>query len=434
MINDCKADGTMKILKYTGRRMPNLIFLRDNFQNLIDRQFHHESYNSVAMVKEFEKKFAGIYEIGELKSGIVQFLHRMMHFKSFALVWKISETTYRPIQLMGIDKCDVNKEFEVSFEIEELLKKTNIFSVAKMRQNFKIIEYCQGELIVPLIRADQLCGFIVLGPKLSGKSYSPQDIELLTFIANRCTSLFQTAVLYQKDIERQLFMEFERTRIAQEMHDEVGSSLTRISILAALVKNNGSDNGNTTRWLEQISDTSREVIQDMNQIIWALNTKNDTLEGLVAFIRRFALDFIEPCSLKCTFNFPVQLPGLALRSEVRRNIYLIIREALNNVVKHSNAAEVEISIKPVNGSLAIMIKDNGIGFDPESQQFPGIGLMNMKKRINDIGGHFVLESKPAKGTLIRLELPMTAGNIFISGSRQHLDGNKIYESKRKQES
>jgi signal transduction histidine kinase len=386
------------------------ILLRDIIQKLIDRLFHRELYNTVDVVKMFEKKFAGIYQTEALKSGIVQSLYDILHFKSFALLEKISDTAYNAIQLYGIDNFILDKEFEVNFETDELLKKTNIFSVEELREKPEIIEFCHGEIIVPLVTGDQFFGFMIIGPRLKGMSYSLQDIQVLALLANRAISLFKTASLYQKDLDRQLMLERERTRIARDVHDDVGANLTRISILCDLAKNNASDPVKITPWLHQISETSHNVILDMTQIIWALNPKNDIFEGLVAYIRRFALEYLETTPVKCTFNFPEKLPELALGGEVRRNIYLCIREALHNVVKHAEASNVLILLQVNVHGFTIMIKDDGRGFDFCKRTSGGNGMTNMMKRMKDIGGKFHIRANEKEGTEISFIVPMKSAH------------------------
>jgi signal transduction histidine kinase len=253
-------------------------------------------------------------------------------------------------------------------------------------------------------------GFFLCGSKRSERSYSLQDIRVLSTLARRVVSLLHTATLYQKDLDRQLMLERERTRISQDMHDDVGASLTRITILSELAKNNPDTVGETRQWLSQISDTSRGVMEEMSQIIWALNPKNDTLEGLIAYIRRFATEYLEPTSIACIFDLPETLPNLPLTVEVRRNIYLVVREALHNVVKHAGATKVKISLTPqpplLQGkgekSFTLTIRDNGKGFDPAALEFPGNGIVNMKKRMQEIGGELKIKSTTGKGTEILL--------------------------------
>jgi len=221
-------------------------------------------------------------------------------------------------------------------------------------------------------------------------------------IAKRVIALFQMAALYQKDLDRQLMLERERARISQDMHDDVGASLTRISMMSDLEKNRTDIGVGSRQWLGQISDTSRGLMEEMNQIIWALNPKNDNLEGLVTYLRRFAFEYLEPTAISCVFDLPGELPNQALSVEVRRNVYLVVREALHNVVKHAGATKVQISLVMNQNGFRILIKDDGKGFDPGRLEFPGNGLVNMKKRMNDIGGEIVIKSEVDLGTEIEL--------------------------------
>jgi signal transduction histidine kinase len=321
------------------------LFLRDKFQRLIDRVFHREPYDSATVVADFEEKLAGIYRTDELKAKIAQGLDEIFHFKSFMLNLKNSHLKYQPAFTIGLDHQKFNDVFEVNPELENKLRKAKVFSPVELDQKSSYLEGSNGELVVPLLKEDQPFGFFLCGQKKSEKTYSLQDIRVLSLIAKRVIALFHTANLYQKDLDRQLMLERERSRISQDMHDDVGASLTRISILSDLAKSKTEISGEAKQWLGQISETSREVTQEMSQIIWALNPKNDTLEGLVAYIRRFVNEYLEPTELTCTFDFPREISVRALSVEVRRNIYLVVREAMHNIVKHSGASQVWISMK-----------------------------------------------------------------------------------------
>ena len=380
------------------------LFLRDRLQRLIDHIFHRESYDSATVVTNFEEKLAGIYRTDELKIKITQGLDEIFHFKTFVLNLKNSNQKYQPEYAIGLDQPKLDEEFETAAEFEKKLRKTKVFSPGELEQKLPGSDAANAELIVPLVKEDQPYGFFLCGQKKSEKTYSMQDIRVLSLIAKRVIALFQTAHLYQKDLDRQLMLERERARISQDMHDDVGASLTRISILSDLAKSKTEVTGETKQWLGQISDTSRDVMEEMSQIIWALNPKNDTLEGLIAYIRRFAYEYLEPTAINCTFDFPEILPGKALTVEVRRNVYLVVRESLHNVVKHSGAAKVWISMKMNEHGFKIAIKDDGAGFDPGNLEFPGNGLINMRKRMKDIGGDFKITSVSGKGTEIELEI------------------------------
>ena len=376
--------------------------LRDRIQQLIERFFHRESYDSATVVSDFENRLAGIYQFEDLKCRVVHGLNEIFHFKTVAFSLKKSGLVYELVCSIGFDNHQIKKEFEITGEIEKMLCKSKVFSPEEMSSKLTIVDVVRGELIVPLLAGDQIYGFFICGQKQSEKTYSLQDIMVLSLLARRVISLLHTATLHQKDIDRQLMLERERTRISQDMHDDVGASLTRISILSELAKNQTEISGESKQWLGQISETSRDVMEEMNQIIWALNPKNNTLEGLIAYMRRFANEFLEPTSISCSFDLPVVLPDMALSVEIRRNIYLVIRESLHNVVKHANASKVWLSLKINEHEYQVKIKDNGKGFNPKNVKFPGNGLINMKKRMKDIGGSFQIQSNNSDGTQITL--------------------------------
>jgi signal transduction histidine kinase len=219
-------------------------------------------------------------------------------------------------------------------------------------------------------------------------------------------SVFHTARLYQKDIERKQLLGQERTRIAKDVHDDIGASLTRLFMLSEMAKNNLDDQVKTREWLDQISITCRNVTQGMTQIIWALDPKNETFEGVIAYIRQYAFKFLEPTSITCHFDVPEDMPNIKLDIEERRNIYLVFRETLNNIVKHSEASKVWIALRKDDDELFISIKDNGRGFDQENLAKPGNGLVNIKKRMKDIGGQIEIATEPGQGTKTTLTMPM----------------------------
>jgi signal transduction histidine kinase len=378
------------------------LVLRDRLQHMIDRLFHRETYDSATVVSDFEAKLAGIYRFDELKEQIFRGLDDIFHFSFFTFHLKKRNLIYEPVFIYSATQPATGNEDEINRELEERLQKGKVFSPEELNKKPPILEETNGELVVPLVSDGQPNGFFICGQKKSERIYSRQDIQVLRLLAQRVVSLLHTAGLYQKDLDRQLMLERERARISQDMHDDVGASLTRISILSELAKNRAETDRETKQWLEQITSTSRGVMEEMSQIIWALNPKNDTLEGLIAYIRRFANEYLESTSVHCSFELPEILPNLPLTVEVRRNIYLVIREALHNVVKHSGATQVSISLIMNEHSFNIIIKDDGKGFDPYKLEFPGNGLVNMKKRMADIGGEFLIISNPGKGTEITL--------------------------------
>lgn len=205
-------------------------------------------------------------------------------------------------------------------------------------------------------------------------------------------------------LEREREMEKERTRISRDMHDEVGSSLTEIAILSELVRNNIYKPDEVVSHLNNISCQIAEIIDNIGQIIWAINPKNDPLENLISYLRNFALKYLNKANIKCDFKFDDQMPDFQLSAEVRRNIFLVLKESLNNIVKHSKADFVEIKIITENSTFGMMIIDNGDGIIKKVDV--GNGLINMQKRIEEIDGVFEILSDMDKGTTIKLSVPL----------------------------
>ncbi|MBE0648958.1 MAG: hypothetical protein IH596_14395 [Bacteroidales bacterium] len=415
-----------RITRFVILALSVIIFLifRDLIQRLIDRMFHRETYDSATVVSDFEAKLAGVYRFDELREKIVQGMDEIFHFKFLMFNLKKSLLCYEPVCTLGNTDQSIQGEFQVNDEFELKMLTSRVFSPAELKSKPLLFDHLDGELVVPLLSGDHPDGFFICGAKQSERIYSLQDIRVLSLLARRVVSLLHTASLYQKDLDRQLMLERERTRISQDMHDDVGASLTRISMMSDLVKNRTDIGGGAREWLGKISDTSRGLMEEMNQIIWALNPRNDNLEGLITYVRRFAFEYLEPTSVSCVFDLPAEMPNLSLSVEVRRNVYLVVREAIHNVVKHAGATEVVITFSftsptKVNDltpqphllqgegakgerSFTISIRDNGNGFDPAALEFPGNGLTNMNKRMYDIGGEFFIYSHPGEGTEIKL--------------------------------
>ena len=139
---------------------------------------------------------------------------------------------------------------------------------------------------------------------------------------------------------------------------------------------------------QKISETARTVVDSMSEIIWAIDPKNDKLENLVAYIREYASEYIEMAGITCRFEFPEQIPAFNLSAEVRRNIFLTVKEAIHNIIKHSHANVADFKLHLSHHQFELNIHDNGSGFDIIGKTGSGSGLINMKKRIEQIGGHF----------------------------------------------
>lgn len=193
----------------------------------------------------------------------------------------------------------------------------------------------------------------------------------------------------------------ERLRIAEDLHDDFGSGLSKISLLSEVAKKKAP----APAELDKIAATAKELLLKMSEIVWALNHHNDTLPSLAAYIRRYTSGFFEDSGVRCHFNVP-DLPEAPLSGEVRRNVFLVVKESLHNVLKHAGADKVEIDFSLSGDRLDIRIRDNGKGFDETAFAKAGNGLLNMEKRMNAAGGAFDVRSEPGKGTVVTLGLPL----------------------------
>ncbi len=228
--------------------------------------------------------------------------------------------------------------------------------------------------------------------------------------AYRQRRLLQQATINRLESERKIValnahlegQQLERLRIAEDLHDDFGSGLSKISLLSEVAKKKA-----LTSELDKIAATAKELLLKMSEIVWALNHHNDTLPSLAAYIRRYAVGFFEDSDISCHFNIP-DLPDAPLSGETRRNVFLVVKESLHNVFKHAGASKVEIDFSLKNNDLEINIRDNGRGFDEAALAKAGNGLKNMEKRMRTAGGSFDIESTPGKGTTARLGLPLAA--------------------------
>lgn len=207
-------------------------------------------------------------------------------------------------------------------------------------------------------------------------------------------------VIHRYRLAQSLKLERLRTKIASDLHDEVGSSLTKISIYSELVQNGLSEKEKAT-YLKSIGGLSREVVSTMSDIVWSIDNNNDTLTELINRMKDFATEVLEAKEIDFEFILYKAEGNKMLEPILRQNIYLIFKEAVNNAVKHSKATHLKISITS-QPNFELRIEDNGIGL-PQQQTHSGNGLRNMKRRAESIGG--TISFSISSGTSITLMVP-----------------------------
>lgn len=207
------------------------------------------------------------------------------------------------------------------------------------------------------------------------------------------------------ELEKKQAVEKERNRISRDMHDDLGSGLTTIAILSEVVKKQISDPVKAKESLEKIAVSSRDLIDNLQDIIWVLNPKNDTLENLSSYIREYGLKFFEPFSVDLEFSYPDQFIKTHLSDELRRNIFLTVKESFNNIAKYAWCNKVTIIIHETKTEIQLIIHDDGKGFSMNNVRLFANGLKNMQNRIEQVGGSYSINSAPDKGTLTEIKFP-----------------------------
>lgn len=234
-------------------------------------------------------------------------------------------------------------------------------------------------------------------------------LALLALVAS-AVHYFSTQRL-QRQLERmrqQEALERERARIARDLHDQLGANLTQVALLGELVEADKEQPAEVEAHAQQISQTARETTRALDEIVWAANPANDTLEGLVNYACKYAQEYLALAGVRHRWEAPAQLPARALAPEVRHNVFLAFKEAINNVVKHARATEVHVRVRIASDRFTLEVEDNGCGLPPTAVESSGTrnGLRNMRKRMEDVGGEFRLESVPTGGTRVGLTAPL----------------------------
>lgn len=218
---------------------------------------------------------------------------------------------------------------------------------------------------------------------------------VVTGLVVRSASLRRTRARVA-ELEREQALAGERSRIARDLHDDIGTRLTYLALLA--------DRSRETAARAELSSAARETARTMDELVWSVSATNDTLEGLISYVIRFAERHARAAGLRCRIDAPVVIPASPLTADARRHVFLAVKEAVNNAVKYANASVLRIGMTVGDGNLEVTVADDGRGFD--ASQAGGHGLANMRDRLAAVGGSAVIETAPGRGTTVRLRLPL----------------------------
>jgi ligand-binding sensor domain-containing protein/signal transduction histidine kinase len=217
---------------------------------------------------------------------------------------------------------------------------------------------------------------------------------------------FRRLRLRLRHLEQQAALQKERARIAKDIHDDLGAGLTQISLIGELARQDGYAPEKVGRHIETICRAARQAVRSLDEIVWAVNPRNDTLAHFIDYTGQFALDYLRLAGIRCRLDLPEQTPNRELSTDVRHNLFLLVKEAINNVVKYAHATEVRLRIAAQDKKLEIVIEDNGCGFAQPPADPGADGLRNMRQRAEDIGGQCSIEGRPGAGTRIAVELAL----------------------------
>ena len=202
-------------------------------------------------------------------------------------------------------------------------------------------------------------------------------------------------------------VESVRQKVSRDLHDDIGSTLSTINILSLMAKSKlREDPSKTIEYLDKISDNSSRMMEAMDDIVWSINPVNDNMQKLLARMRSFATEVLEPKNIDLDLHFDEALNDIHLDMETRRDLFLLFKEAVNNTAKYSDATHIVIHMRLKNKIMKLTVQDNGCGFEVEKAD-SGNGLNNMQKRAEKLKSKYAITSEKGKGTTVILEMPIT---------------------------
>lgn len=212
-------------------------------------------------------------------------------------------------------------------------------------------------------------------------------------------------------LEAQTALAEERTRIARDMHDDVGARLAQLAVLQDVFAREHSLPESARESLRQLADTARQAVASLDEVVWTVNPQNDTLASTAEYLAQYATTYLAPLKISCRLDAPIEWPTVEFRSQVRHELILAFKEALQNVVKHSAATEVSLILKHEPGQLWVQLRDNGRGLAAQEVQGLGRdGLDNMRARLQSIGGQCHIASPLNGGTTVEMTVPLPRVN------------------------
>ncbi|RYD18452.1 MAG: hypothetical protein EOP88_22525 [Verrucomicrobiaceae bacterium] len=225
-------------------------------------------------------------------------------------------------------------------------------------------------------------------------------------LAGIVTGLFLGSRLFLKS-QMERVIRRERARIAVDLHDDLGGGLTQLVLLGETSRREVAEDAPAADALGRLCDQSRGLLRGMNETVWLINSERDTIRDFASYVVKYAESFFQNSPVRCRFDIEDDLPPLPCDLGIRRNLFLAVKEAMNNILRHSGATSVEVEIRRQRNDLVVAIRDNGHGFE-NAAGGEGNGLRNMARRAREAGGRFSVESAQGKGTAVEFRVPFHA--------------------------
>ena len=354
----------------------NVYVLTGDYQKSLD--LCQLAYKNAKAIKAQEVIIESCDGIATAYEKLNQFPNAIKYRKMYELENSKFINEQRSIQLADMQvKYETEKK---KAEIKLLQQEGKIRNLKIKDQNFKIIK--KNRLILAFV-------FIILS--LLSIAYFWKSRQKLK------NQLAQEKIIKQTE-------EHERIRMAKDIHDDLGSGLSKINFLSEIISQKTKDIPEIKQNTESIKETAKKMIDNMRDLIWALNPENATLANLVARMREHTTDYIEDYAIEIVYSIPENIPQTPVKNEINRGLFLVVKEAVNNISKHAKASKIDFKITISEDDLLLSIIDDGIGF--ENQNSFGNGLKNMQSRIEEIGGILSVNSKLEVGTEVKIEIKL----------------------------
>jgi signal transduction histidine kinase len=234
-------------------------------------------------------------------------------------------------------------------------------------------------------------------------------IRMLHHRVQQRTVQLQKEMQEHEQAEQQRALAVERARIARDLHDDLGSSLTEISMLATASPGVKLPADQTAERMEAIAGKSRTLVNALDEIVWAIDPERDTVASVARYLASYTEEYLAGLHVACRVQIPNSSPDQVVSGEIRHHLFLAVKEALNNAIRHGGATEINFRVRVLENRLLISITDNGSGFDTSGRS-NGHGLLNLRQRLEHLHGRCELESAPGAGTTVSLQLPLPIPN------------------------